>query len=109
MSPLIISIAVFLAVATLVGAMTMMFRGEKDSKIEGRLNLLTSAGPSQKEGVGATVIAHPLDAVPSVFDLLAARFGEMGLLFEQADTNLTAGKFFAICGVLGAGAALTSL
>jgi len=109
MSPLIISIAVFLAVATLIGAMSLMFRGEKGSKIEGRLNLLTSAGSSHKEAAGATVIAHPLDAVPSIFDLLAARFGEMGLLFEQADTNLTSGKFFGICGVLGVGAALTSL
>jgi len=109
MSPLIISIAVFLAVATLIGAMAMMFRGEKDSKIEGRLNLLTSAGPSHKEGSGATVIAHPLDAVPSIFDNLIARFGEMSLLFEQADTTLTAGKFFGICGILGVGAALTSV
>lgn len=106
MSPLVISIAVFLAVAALVGGLAVLLRGEKESKIEGRLSVLTGAGPAHKEIAGASVIATPLDAVPTFLEDFLSRLN-LSVLFEQADANLSVAKFSLISGVLGVGSALT--
>ncbi len=106
MSPLLISIAVFVAVAGLIGAVAVALRGPAESKIEGRLSMLTGAGPAQKEIPGASVIAHPLDAVPSFIEEWVAKYN-INLLFEQADSSLTVPKFLAAGGVFGFGAALS--
>jgi tight adherence protein B len=100
---LLVSIAAFVGVSALVVAIAFMFRGDGDSKIEDRLDVLTglSTAATNKESLlNDSVLAHPLDAVPNVFEALVHRFGRLRLLFEQADTNLTEPKFFAISGVL---------
>lgn len=109
MSPLIISIAVFAAVAGIIGAVAMMFRGGGETKIEDRLSMLTSVSQAKKESPGASVIATPLDAVPSVAELVMARFEKFSLLFQQADTTLTPSRFLLISGILGLGGILTTL
>ncbi len=113
MSPLLIGIAAFIGVAALVGGLAMVLREKPGSKIEDRLDVLTGAGgPSAaKDGLGgeSSVLARPLDNVPTVLELFLERFGNINRLFEQADTNLTAGKLAAISiaiAVVGAGLAL---
>lgn len=107
MSPILISVAVFVAVAALIGAVAMMFRGGGESKVEDRLSMLTAVGQAKTDAPGASVIATPLDAVPSFGELVFERFEKFGLLFEQADTNLTPTRFFVISGAIGVGGALT--
>ncbi|MBL9090478.1 MAG: type II secretion system F family protein [Planctomycetaceae bacterium] len=110
MSPLLISVAVFVAVAALIGAVAMMMRGGGESKVEDRLSLLTNIGQANtKESPGASVIASPLDAAPSFSDLLMSRFEKFSLLFQQADTTLTPPKFFMFSGLIGLGASLTTV
>lgn len=110
MSPLIISIAVFAAVAGIIGAIALMFRGGGETKVEDRLSMLTSLGQAKKaDAPGASVIAQPLDSVPSIVELAMARFERFQLLFQQADTNLQPSKFFLISAILGFGGVLTML
>ncbi len=101
MSPILISVAVFVAVAALIGGLALMFRGGNESKVEDRLSMLTAVGQAKSDVPGASVIAAPLDAVPSFGELVFARFEKFGLLFEQADTNLTPSRFFVISGAIG--------
>jgi tight adherence protein B len=101
MSSILISIVVFLGVAALVGALSLIFREDSGGKVEDRLNMLTGSGPSAKETPGASVIASPLDAAPNVFENLFERYGNISRLFQQADTNMSPQKFFAVSGGLG--------
>lgn len=109
MSPILISIVAFIGVAALVAAVANLFAGESESKIEDRLQLLAGAGtaaPSGKDSLfkQGGLLVQPLSEVPSVFEQVLKRFGRTRLLFEQADTTLTANKFFAISGGLAVAA-----
>jgi len=104
MSPLLIAIAAFVGVAALVGGIALTLRGETANKIEDRLDVLTGAASpsSAKEGLlnQASVLNQPLDYVPSLFETWASRFGNVSLLFEQADTSLTVPRLATISGVM---------
>ena len=114
MSPLFVSLAVFIGVAGLVGSLAMLLRSGSEQKVEDRLAQMTSArgaGPKKDMLLKEGVLTQPLDAGQNVFEALLVRFRNLGLLFEQADTTLTASRFFAISGVLaavGAGGAIFS-
>jgi tight adherence protein B len=109
MSPLIISIVVFLGVAALIGAVSLLFRSDSGNQVEDRLNILTGVGVAAKETPGASVIASPLDAAPNFFQTLVERYGNINRLFEQADTHMSPAKFFAIAGALGVGGAIAAM
>jgi len=113
MSMLIIAIATFLAVSCLVGAVAFTLRGESANRVEDRLEIFTGKGPSPAEVAAqqSSVLARPIDSLPSFAEKLFSRFGNFQLIFEQADTTLTMSRLLAICGVLalcgaGMGAAL---
>lgn len=108
MSPLLISILAFMAVAGLVGAVAMMFRGESDTKVEDRLAALTSAKISKGDAslVTQSVLSQPLDATAGFFEALLERFGRARLLFDQADTTLTPSRFLMISGGMALGGLL---
>ncbi|HEV3022259.1 MAG TPA: hypothetical protein VGX76_07315, partial [Pirellulales bacterium] len=97
-SVLLISIAAFVGVAALVGGLAMTLKGDRENKIENRLDTLTGTGPTAAKSVllQQSVLSTPLDAVPGVLDAIVERLGRLKLLFVQADTNLTPAKFFAI-------------
>ena len=103
MSPLLLTnVGGVLVWRALVGAVAVMFRDPADEKIEDRLEMFTSSksgskGKEKKE----SLLYQPLDGAPGLLDGLFERFGSIGLLFDQADTDLTAGKFLAISGALG--------
>jgi tight adherence protein B len=108
MSPILISVAVFLGVAALIGAVAMMFRSETGDKMEDRLDMLTGIGQPSKDAPGASVIASPLDAVPNFFEGLTEKFN-LSRLFEQADTHMNPKTFFAIAAGLGVGGAFACM
>jgi tight adherence protein B len=105
---LLIAVAAFVGVAALVGGLAMIVREKPGGKIEDRLDLLTGAStPSAKHNAlkQSSVLAQPLDKVPGIIDLFLERFGNVGLVFEQADTSLTVGRLVLISTIMGAAGA----
>ncbi len=104
MSLVLIAVAAFVGVAALVGGLAMVLREKPDSKIENRLDVLTGAVPSAKEGLlqESSVLTQPLDQVPNFVEIFLERFGNVNMLFEQADTSLTVGRLLLVSGVMGA-------
>jgi tight adherence protein B len=110
MSPLLIAVAVFIAVASLVVLASTMFRGESDNKVEDRLSVLTTGKSAKGDSslVAPSVLSQPLDATAGIFEAVLERFGRTRLLFEQADTSLTPSRFFAISGFMALGGFATT-
>jgi tight adherence protein B len=112
MSPLLISVTVFIGVAALVGALALMFRGSSGGRVEERLDVLAgvkSPSSSTQRLVKDSLVAH-LQAAPNIFDAIVKRIGNLAVLFEQADTTLTPARFFLISAVLAlVGAVVTVL
>lgn len=110
MSPLVITIAVFLGVAALVGAIAIFFRDPTDSKVEDRLHALMSGPNANKDKKPKpTLLADPLDAHEDFFKQLVKRFHRLRLLFEQADTRMTPTQFFTISAGLAAAGAIAAM
>ena len=111
MSPILISIVVFFGVAALVGAVAMFFRGDENTRAEDRLAVLTSAKPVagvQNALKESGVLSQPLDATQNFVATFLARFKNLSLLFQQADTTLTPSKFFTISAVMGVGGSVAA-
>ena len=109
MSPLLISVAAFGAVAALVGAASMFFRGDSDNKVEDRLAVLTNGKAAKGDSlVTQSVLSQPLDATAGILEALLERFGRTQMLFEQADTTLTPTRFMAISGFMALGGFATT-
>lgn len=105
MSPMLISIAVFLGVAALVGGVAIALRDRSAVAVEDRLDSFTGHGGAANRGGKdrPSLLAHPLDDAPDMFEKLLQRFGRLRLLFEQADTNLSPTAFFAFSAGLAGG------
>ena len=111
-SPILISIAAFVGVAALVGGVAMLLRGNGESAVENRLSTLTGTGPakSARNAIQDSLLMQPLDMRQSVLELFISRFGNLPVLFEQADTTLTVSRFLGISGAMaGLGFALPLL
>jgi tight adherence protein B len=112
-SLLLITAAVFVGVTALVGGVMLLLGQKPGSRIEDRLDLLTGVNTpaAAKEGLlkQASVLTRPLDQGPGLLDALVERFSNFNLqlLFEQADTSLTATQLMvASAGLAAAGGAL---
>jgi len=94
----LIACLAFVGVAALVGGVALLLRDKPANKIEDRLDLLTGvSGPtSAKENKEASILTQPLDDRPGLIQSFMERFGNIDLLFEQADTSLTIAKLLAI-------------
>ncbi len=68
--------------------------------VDRRGRVLGGQGRLSKE---ASILTQPLDDRPSLLQQFAERFGNIELLFDQADTNLTVTKLLAISGVMARG------
>jgi tight adherence protein B len=107
MTPLIVAIAAFVCVSALVGGVALLLRGERGSEVEDRLEMLAGAGAGKKDArPKSSVLASPLEDAPDFLARLFARFANLTLLFEQADTSLTPSKFMAASAALGLAGAL---
>ncbi|HEX3998880.1 MAG TPA: type II secretion system F family protein [Pirellulales bacterium] len=106
MNPLLITIAVFVAVSLLVAIVAMWFHGGVETKVEDRLAQLTGAkvAGGGKDGLlkESGVLTQPLDATQGMLEEFLARFRGFSLWFEQANVTITASRFFGICGALAA-------
>jgi tight adherence protein B len=110
---LILAALAFVGVATLVGGAAMLFTKPAASKLEDRLDVLTTVGSAaSKDNLlkDNSVLARPLDDAPNMLAQWLARFGNIELIFEQADTTMTVSKLAMFSLVLGmAGGAVTIL
>ncbi|MEN6457319.1 MAG: type II secretion system F family protein [Thermoguttaceae bacterium] len=102
MSPLLMALIAFVGVATMVGGASLLWRDKPVQKIENRLDLLTGANGTARSGLAAqaSILSQPLDERPGIVELFLGRFGNISLLFEQADTNLTTTKLALISSAL---------
>ena len=108
MTPLIISIAAFLGVAALVGAVAVMFRSPSDEIIENRLDALTGTGPRNSE-IENSVLTQPLDDMPGLLEEFVSRFLDLRKFLHQGDVNVSPVHFIAgsvVAGVVATGAML---
>lgn len=100
MSVLVIGIAAFVSVAALVGGVALILRDQPGSKLEDRLDQLTGVstptGGKERLLNEHSVLMQPLDARPGLVETLLSRFGNVDLLFEQADTSLTLTRLLLI-------------
>jgi tight adherence protein B len=113
MSPLLISVAVFLAVAAMVGAVAFVLRGSAETRVEDRLAQLTGAKVSSaaKDSLlkDSGVLNQPLDATQGIIATFLAQFRGLSLWFQQADTTIAPSRFFTVCGALAAAAIVASV
>jgi tight adherence protein B len=104
MGSMLIILAAFVGVTALVGGVAMLFRTNNDTLVEDRLAMLTGTGAAKQakdKRLSQSVLAHPLDSGTTFLELFFKRFKNFTILFEQADTSLTLGRFLAISGALG--------
>lgn len=104
MSPLMIALIVFIGVSAIVGGLALFLQSGSSSKVEERLNVLAGVGGSGREVVKSpSLLYQPLDTRPGLFDEFIKQFGNINLLFEQADVSLTIGRLVAFSTVLAVG------
>lgn len=92
MSPLLLTILVFVSVAGLVGAVALMLTPSAEAEVEERLDVYVGGKKSNKEPM-RNILATSLEATPGLVGQIFQRFSRLGLLFEQADTNLNPSTF----------------
>jgi tight adherence protein B len=97
---LLIAVLVFVGVTALVAGVLLLLRDKPANKIEDRLDLLTGVGSSaaakDAKARESSILARPLDNTPGIVESFLERFGNINLLFAQADTSLTITKLMAI-------------
>jgi tight adherence protein B len=106
MSPLIISVVVFIGVTALVVGISFTMRGDKEQEVEDRLSVLTGGKKKNGKAADASQYAELLASMKndgtSAIERLISRYMNMRLLFEQADVALPVPQFLIICAVLAA-------
>jgi tight adherence protein B len=104
MSPLIVSIVVFIGVAALVVGVAFVLRGDKENEVEDRLSVLT--GGKKKKTANTDQYAELLSTMrqdgSSTIERFISKYMNLQLMFEQADVALPVPQFLIICGVLAA-------
>jgi tight adherence protein B len=97
-SIIIIAGITFMGVTLIVLGLAMLMRNKPLNRIEDRLGLLTGKiNPAAKEiYLKESVLAHPLDDSPGIFERFVQQFGDANKIFEQADTSLTVLKLLLI-------------
>ncbi len=107
MSIVIISVAAFMGVATLVAALAMLFGDYGNSKVEERLGVLMSrkgggTGAEEEAIKGGVmreeVFREGMDGIMGVINNFARKFGNLNQVFEQADSPIGANTFLLLSG-----------
>ncbi len=103
---ILIAGAAFVAVSALVAGVALILRDRSGGRLEDRLQSITSHTPKGKDGLKpGNLLAEALDDRPSLLETVLKRFGDVRLLFEQADVSLTPTQLALICGGLALGGA----
>lgn len=112
MSPMLISIVVFVCVTGMVAAIAFAFADTGTKKAEDRLKALKSgkagAGDGSTRLLKEETFREGMEGLQGVMNSLALRFGNMNLFFIQADSPLSANMFYALSVAAGLLAATAS-
>lgn len=96
MDPIVISIAAFVAVAALVGAVAFLMRDFGTSSVEDRLEVMTGRRRQEDIVTRDAIIRDGMDGVSGMFGALTQRLQRLSLLFEQADSPIKPEMFFGM-------------
>ncbi len=107
MDPMIISIAAFVGVAGVIGAVVMLFGSKNNGSVENRLAVLAGKkAPDQQVSMSREMLMREgMSGLAGWMSQLMERFGNLRLLFTQADLPMKPETFAAIimgCTLLGA-------
>jgi tight adherence protein B len=113
MLSILICVAAFVGVATLVGGVAFMLNGNEGRTTEERLSILTGAMPSKAAAAAAdkqgSLLAAAMDDGPTLLDTLFKNRLDLRKFLEQADSPISSSKFLIIVAGLGGGGALISV
>src|SRR5262249_2378694 len=107
MSPMLLSIVIFLAVSVMVGAAIFAFRDFGSCKAEDRLDVLAGLKTPELEARGLLkdeAIKEGMVGLSGTVNRIASRMANVRNLFVQADSPITVNAFLGIsigCAVLG--------
>jgi len=107
MDPIVISVAAFIGVAALVGAVAFVLRDLGSTKVEDRLAVMTASKPAGGESEAITkeqIVSEGLAGLAGMFNGLTSRLARLSLMFEQANSPIKADMFLGIsfgCAVVG--------
>jgi tight adherence protein B len=105
MSPIVVTLVVFVGVTALVVGLSYVMRGDREAEVEERLSVLTG-GQSKKAQQRAEsaqyseLISAMRNDGGSAVERIISKYLNLQLLFEQADVNLPVPHFLIICGVM---------
>lgn len=100
MSPLLVTLMVFVGVTGLVIAVTLLWSGDKEAEVEDRLNALTSGKGSVKGDGNPTeteLLTQAWDRGAGAFEQWIANHLNLERLFVQADVSFTVSQFLLAC------------
>lgn len=101
MSVWIIYICVFAGVTALVAGVAAVYRGDREAEVAERLSALTVGskdGDGKNQSITSEILNASREGTQNAFEQMVANYLNLNLLFEQADVNMTVGKFLAIVG-----------
>jgi len=107
MSPMLLSIVIFVAVSAMVAAGIFAFRDFGGSKAEDRLDVLAGLKTPELEARGLLkeeVLREGVDGIAGAFNRITSRMGSMKNLFVQADSPISVNAFMGIsagCALMG--------
>ena len=105
MTPILVSIVVFVGVAALVAGVAILMRGDGDKELEERLSVLTG-GKSSRRKADSIQYSELLSSIRSesagAFEKFLSKYLNLRLLFQQADISMSVPQFAIICVVLAA-------
>src|SRR5688572_6029134 len=95
MLTLVILITVFVGVATLVGAVAMLFRGEANPELESRLEVLTGKGKAEagKRENQNGILHRDLDEGGGALEDYIAQYFNLRLYLDQAALEVSTANF----------------
>ena len=103
MTPLMMSVLVFFAVAGLVGLVAFLFRQPNSGRAAERLDVLVGRGSAQTTSSADLLLRQALEEVDrrTFLDRITPEFFNFRRMFEQADVNIRPSALFGIALTLG--------
>src|SRR5688572_5019681 len=97
-SPIVIAIAVFGFVCTVVAAIALLAGGKSSTELENRLDFLTAAGnKGSKKQIGEedtpTLLSQPLGEKRTFAESLFSHFGDLRKMLDQAGLKMSPTQF----------------
>jgi tight adherence protein B len=99
LNPIIISIAAFVAVTALIGAVAFLMRDFGSTTAEDRLATMTGRRRKDGEVTKDQIVKDGMGGLASMFGGFAERMQKFSMLFEQADSPVKPDQFLIISGV----------